>query len=49
MTSALNSVVLASSVSFCKGWDLWGNYTTVDLIASPVRTLIVSDVEGNDA
>jgi uncharacterized membrane protein YeiH len=39
MTSALNSVVLASSVSFFKGWDLWGNYTTVDLIAASTNAL----------
>ena len=39
MTNALNSVVLASSVSFFKGWDLWGNYTTVDLIAASTNAL----------
>jgi uncharacterized membrane protein YeiH len=39
MTSVLNSVVLASSVSLFKGWDLWGNYTTVDLIAASTNAL----------
>ena len=39
MTSLLDSVALASSVTFFKGWDLWGNYTTIDLIAATTNAL----------
>ena len=39
MTSLLDSLYLASSVTFFKGWDLWGNYTTVDLIAATTNAL----------
>src|SRR5512132_1887007 len=39
MTSLLNSVPLASSVTFFKGWDLTGNFTTIDLIAATTNAL----------
>ncbi len=39
MTSLLHGAVLASSVTFFKGWDLWGNYTTIDLIAATTNAL----------
>ncbi|MGZ6213631.1 MAG: hypothetical protein ACXWMG_01605 [Candidatus Limnocylindria bacterium] len=38
MTSPLDTVVLATPVTFFKGWDLWGNFTTIDLIAATTKT-----------
>ncbi|MGZ6299717.1 MAG: hypothetical protein ACXWMN_04400 [Candidatus Limnocylindria bacterium] len=38
MTSPLDTVVLATPVTFFKGWDLWGNFTTIDLIAATTNT-----------
>lgn len=39
MTSLPDSIVLASSVTFFKGWDLSGSYTTIDLIAATTNAL----------
>ena len=39
MTSLLSSVPLASSVTFFEGWDLWGSFTTIDLIAATTNAL----------
>jgi uncharacterized membrane protein YeiH len=39
MISLLDGAVLASSVTFLKGWDLWGNFTTIDLIAATTNAL----------
>ena len=40
MTGLLDGVVVvASSVTFFDGWDLSGNYTTIDLIAATTNAL----------
>lgn len=39
MTSLPDSIVLASSVTFFKGWDLSGSFTTIDLVAATTNAL----------
>src|SRR5512132_3193005 len=39
MTNPLGSVALASSVTLFKGWDLSGDFTTIDLIAATTNAL----------
>lgn len=39
MTSLLDTGVLASTVTLFKGWDLSGNFTTIDLIAATTNAL----------
>src|SRR5512132_560387 len=39
MTSLLDTGFLASSVTFFQGWDLTGNFTTIDLIAATTNAL----------
>ena len=39
MLTALHPVVATNPVTFLKGWDLTGNFTTVDLIAASTNAL----------